>query len=44
MNNKITATHETGQIIVINKPDEMVEYTIDLMKHCGYTDIRVERS
>jgi len=42
MNNKITATHESGQVITINKADKDIEYTIDLMKHCGYIDIRVE--
>ena len=44
MNNKITATHESGQVIIINKPDEDLDYTIDLMKHCGYIDIRIERT
>ena len=43
MNNKITATHETGQVIIINKSDEMLEFTLDLMKQCGYIDIRIER-
>ena len=43
MTNKITATHETGQVIIINKSDEMLEFTIDLMKQCGYIDIRIER-
>ena len=43
MNNKITATHETGQVIVINKSDEMIEFTVNLMRQCGYIEIRIER-
>ena len=44
MNNRITATHETGQVIVINKADDMLEFTIDLMRQCGYIDIQIEKN
>lgn len=42
MNIKITATHEDGsQMVQVRKP-ENVEFTIRLMKECGYVSIRTE--